>query len=304
MTYLTELRQSRSRPAVIFQEFATVAPNKQDYLFCFFEGASGADNPYYIPRIMRHTSDYYPIRCAGKENVLKAHEIITGKPEYQSYKKAFFIDRDFDPPISSSIKFVFETPCYSIENLYSSSRVFSDILISHFGLSISDPDYAACMSIFNKLQSEYHQATLLFNSWYSLLIDYRNLHKTNIKAQLEDKIPTNFVRIQLSGVSSHYTLSDLEAAFPNAPKIPQADVNLRISQFSQQNMCEVFRGKFELSFVCRIIELLVEDSKNAKTIIKANINLHHSTLTVEQAISILSCYAETPTSLIAFLSNY
>ena len=90
MSYLDELRKSKDKPQVA--EFALSTGRYPRHLFCFFEGK---DNAYYVPRIKRYTDEYLPIKCGGRENVLR---LISNRSEYAVYKTAYFVDRDFNEP--------------------------------------------------------------------------------------------------------------------------------------------------------------------------------------------------------------
>ena len=150
MSYLEKLRASRDKAQVAYQEFALSTRQKKDSLFCFFEGK---DNAYYVPRIRNYTDDYCPIRCGGREKVLAVYELITRHSEYDKYKKAFFIDRDFNQPLAPRKPPIFETPCYSIENFYVSVDVFKQILINEFCLSeVSDSSFQVCVQLFKDRQ--------------------------------------------------------------------------------------------------------------------------------------------------------
>ncbi|MCC5917415.1 MAG: hypothetical protein JJU02_08830 [Cryomorphaceae bacterium] len=59
MTYLEQLRKSKSKPQVAYQEFALSTRKNPEHLFCFFEGK---DNAYYVSRIKRFTESYYPVK--------------------------------------------------------------------------------------------------------------------------------------------------------------------------------------------------------------------------------------------------
>ena len=85
------MKKSLSKAEVAYHEFALHTRQGKDGLFCFFEGTGGSDNFYYVPRIKRFTDQYYPIRCHGRDKVLKVYELITIHREYDKYKKAFFI---------------------------------------------------------------------------------------------------------------------------------------------------------------------------------------------------------------------
>ena len=125
MSYLDELRQSRGKAQVAYQDFILHTRANKEGLFCFFEGK---DNAYYIPRVKQFTNKYHPINCGGREKVLKVYDLINNHREYDQYKKAFFIDRDFNPSLSPPNPKIFETPCYSIENFYTSVNVFQEII--------------------------------------------------------------------------------------------------------------------------------------------------------------------------------
>jgi Protein of unknown function (DUF4435) len=115
--------------------------------------------------------------------------LITTHKEYDKYKKAFFIDRDFNPSLPAHNPPIFETPCYSIENLYVSFDVFKAILINEFHLSeVSDSAFETCLTLYMKMQNEYHDAIMLFNAWYACLIDIRNKESIQTGVTLGERI--------------------------------------------------------------------------------------------------------------------
>ncbi|MGF1534308.1 MAG: DUF4435 domain-containing protein [Bernardetiaceae bacterium] len=189
MTYAEELRQSRNKPQVAFTEFASATRKNPEHLFCFFEGK---DNAYYISRIKRFTENYYPVKCGGKQSVLDVYSLITGKEEYRKYKLGFFIDRDFNSTIGDKNPPIFETPCYSVENLYVSLSVFKEILTNEFHLSeVSDSNFETLVKLYEQRQKEFHDSVLLFNSWYSCLIERRENENIKTGVTLDDKLPNN-----------------------------------------------------------------------------------------------------------------
>ena len=46
--------------------------------------------------IKKFTSNYHNIHCGGRDKVLKVYQLISYHREYDKYKKAFFIDKDFN----------------------------------------------------------------------------------------------------------------------------------------------------------------------------------------------------------------
>ena len=303
MTYIKELRQSKDKAQVAFQEFALSTRKFSAHLFCFFEGK---DNAYYVPRIKRFTEKYHPIKCGGREKVLEIYEIITNRPEYEDYKKAFFIDRDFNEPLKPNFPPIFETPCYSIENLYVSVDVFKDILTNEFHLSeVSDQaSFDVCISLFINRQQEFHSAVSLFNAWYACLIEIRNTSGKQTGVSLDDKLPKGFVDVSLQSVTTNYDLEKIKTIFPNATEVENEVLNSKLIAFQNCDSNKVFRGKYEIQFLIKFIQLLLQDSNSSKNILKSKINFAFGdNLSNQQAINVFEGYAETPENLIEYLKN-
>ncbi|MGB7518147.1 MAG: DUF4435 domain-containing protein [Spirulinaceae cyanobacterium] len=271
-------------------------------MFCFFEGK---DNAYYVPRIKHFIDDYCPISCGGRDKVLSVHELIVIHPEYDKYKKAFFIDRDFNPPLPPHNPPIFETPCYSIENFYVSVDVFKEIITNVFHLSkVSDSTFPVCLQLFKDRQAEFHNATTLFNAWYACLIEIRNKTGEKTKASLEEKLPKKFISLSLKSVSANYDINTIKANFPDALEVSQEDLEEKIDEFTNCEHRKVFRGKYEMQFLIMFIEQILKDSSQAKEYIKDKIKFRfNQKLTNEQAINVFSSCAETPESLTHYLKQ-
>ncbi len=302
MQTVDSMRESRETASVAYTQFVLHVSKGTDTLYCFFENKRSSDNAYYAPRILTFVTDYQPIRCGNKNKVLEVHRLIAKKTEYAKYKKAFFVDRDFDEPLQPRNPLIFETPCYSIENFYVSIAVFEKILTTFFAFSKST-DYDLCMSLFVERQKEYHNATLLFNAWYACLKDIRNATGTHFDVSLDDKLPKGFIDFSLTSISAKYDYDTLKMTFPRALEIPQKDLDDKIGIFSNCEKHKTFRGKYELRFVNTLINLIIQDSKSAKKIFKNHVEFHlkNDILTNDEAIAYFSPYAETPDSLIDYL---
>ena len=302
MSYLDELRASRDKPQVAYQEFMLHTKKGKDGLFCFFEGK---DNGYYIPRIKKYTSKYHPILCGGREKVLKVQRLIAVHSEYDKYKKAFFIDRDFNPPLTNKSPQIFETPCYSIENFYVSEKVFQEIMVNQFYFSeVSDPSFQICLDLYRDRQEEFHQATILLNAWYACLIDKRNNTDEQTGVNLDEKLPKSFIIFSLQEITKDYDLDKIKQTFSKASTISEDDLKAKIIAFTQCEQCKIFRGKYEMQFLILFIEKIIQVSLQEKRYVESKIKFPFSQkLTNEQAIDIFSNYAETPDCLEQFLEN-
>jgi len=296
-----ELRKSRDKAQVAFTEFMNSTRKYPDYLFCFFEGK---DNAYYVPRIKRFTAQYQPIKCGGRDRVIEVHSLISNRPEYSNYKKAFFIDRDFNVPLEQVNPPVFETPCYSVENIYVSVDVFKEILVNEFHLSefSNNNIVEVCISLYQERQNEFHDAVCLFNSWYACLIEIRNVTGKLTGVSLDEKLPKGFIDVTLQSVTCKYGLDTIKSTFPNATEVEVIMLNDKLVEFANCDRRKVFRGKYEMQFLIKFIQLLLQDSNTSKSVVKSKINYAFGdNLSNQQAINVFEGYAETPESLIEYL---
>jgi len=295
MTTVEALRLAREESAnVAYIRFTKLVGADKTALFCFFEGK---DSPYYYLRIKNiFSGNYHPIVCSGKSKVLKVYELINNHEEYNKYKKGFFIDSDFDAPLSNNK--IYETPCYSIENLYTSVSVFGEILKSELGFTEIDNDFGICIKLYENLQNDFHKAAILFNAWYACSVQIRNTTQQPMGINLDEKIPKEFIIISLEGIKSDYQLTDIQAKYPNALLIDENTVLVKIEEFKTMNAGKVFRGKFELNFMINILMSLISDSKLTKKYVSKHLKYN---VTETDAISRFSQYAETSQGLTKYI---
>jgi hypothetical protein len=301
--YIDELRKSKDKPQVAFQEFALSTGGKPTHLFCFFEGK---DNAYYVPRIKRYTDDYYPIKCGNKKATLDVYALIVCKSEYKKYKLGFFIDRDFNHSVGEKNPPIFESPCYSIENLYVSLKVFKEIIINEFHLSENKDKqlFDTLLNIYEARQKEFHAAILLLNAWYACLIEKKDKEQIETGVTLNDLKLNHIVDIKLQNVIHHYDIEKLKETFPNAIEIDEDTLKKKIELFKLIEQHKFFRGKYELEFMLKLIREILSDSYKQRTVVKERINTSFgdgSSLNQELLLNLFSAYAETPQELISYL---
>ncbi|MCU0389513.1 MAG: DUF4435 domain-containing protein [Thermoflexibacter sp.] len=299
---LKQTQQSKKNKATVaFHRFSLHLTRFAGDLFCFFEGKG--DSYYYVPRIKAYYSgNYHSIDCKGRESVIDVYKMINHRPEYVKYKKAFFIDRDFNLPLNKfDYPLIYETPCYSIENMYVSDKVFKEILKNEFYLSELDSEYDNCIAWYLERQNEFHEAVLLFNAWYACLIDLRNEKGLNTNVNLEDSFPKDFIVFSLQNISKNYDLAKIQAKFPNTPIIDQETLDAKVAFFdSISTKYKIFRGKYEIEFLVKMLNYIISDSVNTQSLIKKHIKY---TLVGTQILSQFTQYAETPSDLIAYIKD-
>lgn len=301
---IQEIRDSRNKGVVVFAKFCQERRHHKDCLFCFFEGE---DSKYYSPRIEKYTNYDYEktinYNCGGRKEVMKAYQLICGKTEYADTNMMFFIDRDYDP-LTETLKNVFQTPCYSIENFYTSSSCFARFIVREFGVNPIDEDYQMCISDYLSRQSEFHEETFFLNVWLSC---QRKLEKKYGQKRIilsDYKISRLFSTIAIDKVAVRQPIdiSLLKQHFQSAYDVLDSELETEYNFYNQSNQQQLFRGKFELEFLRKIIESLKLKNKE-----NTYFHTHYNCVYVDanvNTISTLSEYADTPECLIEFLRNH
>jgi hypothetical protein len=292
------LRESRKKAVVVFTEFTRLYKMYSSAFYCFFEGE---DSKYYgvrIDNIVRCEKSIF-LDCKGKEGVLGIHKLLTQRKHYADVKTAYFIDRDFDISIyDMGLTGIYETPCYSIENFYTSVSCFSKILKSEFKLIESDEDFEKCIFLYKKLQEEFHDAIETLNIWYACQKD------KSVELTIQDLKLSDYVQITLSAITCLYSINDLYNKYQNAEQILQEDLDIKQSYCLSRDRQKSFRGKFEIEFLVVFLQqLALEANKRHSTYFtkKLHVTLNVSPKTV---ISILSQYADTPSCLHSYLETF
>ncbi|HEY9798873.1 DUF4435 domain-containing protein [Anabaena azotica] len=291
------LRASREKAVVVFTEFTRLYKQYPSALYCFFEEE---DSKYYgirIKNITRPEKDIY-LPCRGKEAVLGIYQMLLFRKYYANVRAAYFIDRDFDKPIDrASLSVIYETPCYSIENFYTSVQCVSEILKVEFKLLESDENFHRCVGLYTKLQEEFHNAVELLNAWIACQIDKSS------QITICDLSVTRFVTIDLDKITTMYTIDDLYTLFPQAPLLSQEELDTKRSELQAMNRQQSFRGKFEIEFLRTFLQKLINEANEGNYPYftrKVKVPL---TLSIRTIISDLSQYADTPNCLYNYLES-
>lgn len=300
-----ELRNSRKKPAVIYTKFLDDKKNFPNKYFLFFEGE---DYKYYLVRIEEHLHIDYEqhshYSCGGKSGVLKVRQLID-RDEYHDTKKLFFIDKDFsDENIYSDEIDIYQTPCYSIENLYTSKKSFEKMLVSEFGLSSSDEDFVKCSNDYSLRIKEFHNYVYDINIWIYLQRKHEK-EGASSRVKLDDfRINKFFNKIGIERITCVKALTKafMEESFPDALVINESEF-MEARQFCKKlDHCYFFRGKYEMVFLKEIIRDLVLKNKHGEyfSYKRECVSLQVNT----NELSVLSTYADTPDCLIDFFHKY
>lgn len=296
--YADKLREKRSKYVVAYKKFTTMISTRKDDLFCFVEGHE--DSLYYGPQIFNiyKGNRYQFLNCSGKDGVLALAKLICESNEYKNAKVFFFVDSDFDTnTLSDSI---YSTPCYSIENLYTSSAVFEQILKCEFQLTDADNDFSKILGLFTERQKEFHEAVLLMNAWIYCHKQMGN--KLDIDDNIRPEVFYRFINIKIDKVEQRYTVVELKEKFPSLPDIDEKMLGIKLKEF-EDDRGRKFRGKFELLYLKKILEQISADANKKQPELFDERRRNTVSLT-GNLLSTFSKYAEVPECLIRYLSRY
>lgn len=292
---IKEIKKMREKDIVVYTRYCQEKKQNPKKLFCFFEGEDGK---YYIPRITKYTNygqeQIICYKCNGKEGVLKLHTLI--EKNNDSYSKAFFIDKDYKS-INKNSKLIYETPSYAIENFYVSLDAFKRMLNIEFGINYSDNDFKKCVEDYQDRKKEFHEYTILLNAWLSYQINKGK--EVNLS---EFKISKLFSKISIQEITlkNIIDIEKIEELFPNTIELEEEDLEEERKKFNKEE--KLFRGKFEIEFLQKIIDSLIQVNRNGDYF-----SCKYNSVTINphiNPISSLTGYADTPECLIKFLKQF
>ena len=211
----------------------------------------------------------------------------------------FFIDRDYDESLRDTNDDLFETPCYSIENLYAQESVFSRIIQSEFGLTPIDEDYHKCIKDYQMRLQEFIQIIIKFNT----VVKYQHQYAPEINCRFSNIKTSHLANIQIDQV---VIAERHDEQIARLVSILKADTNI-LDQIEREIRLEskpylVLRGKNQLDFMVSIIKAL-KDLNLSENYFSKRLNNVHINLT-ENRLSELSQYAITPPELNEFLERH
>lgn len=295
------IREREEATSVAYQKFTLLTSSNSDSLFCFFENK---DAPYYHLRIKSFfPGNFHYISCGNKAMLLKAHKLIKRHKEYNKYKLAFFIDRDFDESLRTKFTEIYETPSYSIENLYCSINAFKEFIKTDLQIGEDEPLHNTVLHLYKNLQQDFLNASVLFNAWYKL--QKRKGVELNVKpdVSLSNSLIPAFIEVSLEGVNQVYDLNSIIEKYPNHLSYTEEELNNTINELNESDLRLDLRGKYVFNFMTNFIRQLIEDGAdpNKRIVLtrKIKYNMDNST-----SLSLLTCYADTPSCLKDFISKY
>jgi len=262
-----------------------------NYIYCFFEGDD--DPKYYNSRIENITKkEVSYFICNKKKEVLKTLKAFELKEEQGLL--AFFIDKDFDDFLGVSYNYenLYTTPCYAIENFYIDINVFKKILKIELKINEENELYDKYIKLYKDRQKEFHEILLEINS--SLILYHYLKNEKNYKGNItysDIEIDKTVVNISLDEVHKKNNSSLLKQIRKfmdsNIQEEEYKEFKLKLGQKPNCN----FRGKFEIQFLNKFLNLLQNKLDTSFKTNEANI------------ISSLSQYAETDENLEIFLNK-
>ena len=294
---IAEMREMREMSSVLYKKFSESREFFSTHAFCFYEGEDGK---YYNSRIERYWGNsFIPMVAGNKKEVLKAMKKITSDPMYDDVCTMFFVDRDYDESLKGTNSHLFETPCYSIENLYAQESSLDKILRAEFGLNITDSDYHKCKDVYRLRLAEFNNIIMRFNA----IVKYQHQYAPNICCRFSSIKTSHLARISIDHVSQaarHDEQISLltEKLNVDVSMIDGIEAELRL----ESNLDNILRGKNQLDLFVGMIACFRE-ANNQGVFFSQKLENVHINISVNR-LSELSQYAITPPELNEFLSRH
>lgn len=197
MSIVDKLRVSRKNPSVLKLRALKIRGEDPEILIFFHEGPD--DVPVYEEWMSRiaNCPRYEPVPGGGKQQLLSYHQQLKESADPLLEKMFFFVDRDFDHPISED-KHLFELDCYSIENLICTKEVLESLLKDDFRRSGNINERARIKEKFLELLSNFYT---YFEPINFLLF---TAQRTGSRVVKKPKNVTDVVNISVDSISQNY----------------------------------------------------------------------------------------------------
>jgi hypothetical protein len=293
-----ELRVARQKANAVYLKFTESKEKFSNYAFCFFEGE---DAKYYNFRIKKYfEGNFLTYPVGNKKEVLKLMNKIEKDSLYDNVVKMFFIDNDFDKSLKGTAQNLYETPCYSIENLYVQEECFRDIIQSEFGINQTHEDYQKCIKDFDERFKEFMSEVEEFNA---LALLRRKKSNSNSDVKFGDIKTTNLVNIGVNQTSKAYRYNEIIDNIKSKLNIQQVELLESIVELREEdNAIMRYRGKNQLDFLCIYLQQL-KDLNNKGQYFSEKHNCVKLNITGNR-LSELSQYALTPRCLDTFIHSH
>ncbi|MBR3920261.1 MAG: DUF4435 domain-containing protein [Clostridia bacterium] len=168
-------------------------------------------------------------------------------------------------------------------------------------------DYFLCkdeITDYCNRQREFHQCTEFLNTWLCCQRAEEDIKQQKAVVLKDFRVAKLFSEISIVKVESKETIDEdiLKSYFPKAYDINEEQIDKVSEAWSSKKAQQVYRGKFEMEFLRKILESLIAENK-AHTYFSEVYNCVHIN-PGSNMLSSLSAYADTPICLIAFLKAH
>ena len=168
---------------------------------------------------------------------------------------------------------------------------------NEFKLTESDENFERCISLYTKIQEEFHNAVELLNAWIACHRDKSS------KLNISDIRLLHLINIDLNQALAIYTIDDLCNMFPDIPTLSEQELDAKKSELLANIRQKSFRGKFEVDFLFTFLQKLIsEANQGTYPYFTRKVKVVLS-LTKKTIISDLSQYADTPDCLYSYLES-
>ena len=287
-----EMMKTKAELGVVgFSRYLKVKAKYDKSPICFVEGK---DDPYYYYQRVKIKCDLLSpqfINCKGKNGVVNAIKEVIEKTN--DNKVLAFVDKDFDT--SLGYDFIYETPCYSIENLYVNKESFREIC--KYNLNIKDERILGiCVELFESRMLEFFDCIRELNAWIAYHVKKGN------SLNLQEKKLNKYIDINLEKVRKKYTLGQLFESFKVEDSEFDYDFFSEVFEAISDDPIKKYRGKYNIHFLREFLKLICKELGENENFFGQKVKVTFQ-LSKDGAIKELQQYADTPKCLIDYITS-
>ena len=248
-----QMQKAMDSSAVLKMKFIALRGRMQNVNIFAFEGVDDKFVYYHWIKQLKNDLEYVPFLCGGKGDAIKLMNSLERDVNGLRNRVYFFIDRDYDQE-KYEFDGLYVTSFYSFENYLARSEVLAEILKNDFHLH-GRPDLIAYIdSIYCKLEGKFFEIVRDLN----LVLFVASSLKIKRNTKLPDRIGA-LADIEIDDINSKFEnvfeLIDLE----RNPTLEE--VNLNRGVFDKLDPRDRYRGKFNILFFKRFLEIIYQEIK-------------------------------------------
>lgn len=291
----TKMHEALDSPAVLKMKLIKLKSKIPNTIVLAFEGVEDKAAYYHWMRQLTDRLEYIPFICGGKRKSLNFLNSLNKDVNGLGDNVYFFIDKDFDGCSAITDK-IYMTNTYSFENFLASPEVLREILKNDFHCHDRPDIIGHVEALYFQFEEEFFNVVreINFILFIAAMFGIRRIGKLPERMGALAAIEINGVQSKICDV---YKLAKLER------NPTEEEKQSKLSDFEKLNPKDSYRGKFNLMFFKKFIEVIYLEIKNPTKDIFKDVLHEDLTPTLNLTVDSIASRSRAPKCLSEFVER-